>query len=381
MLENIVIRKKVKIDDIVIDYPKRYDSLEDFLESVQFNLDRIESIKNSILEKGFNPFGLDHINNKKELDHPYILRFQDGKYCGIAGRVGRTIALKSLRAEGRMSEVEVFTREPVRYPANFREMMDVSGLHYGGFQKISFADKETVINGRDDIERDYWYNFCINDYFWLDKSVLDVACNIGAWCFMALERGASEVRGFDVNSSAIHVANKIKSALSLPRISFTQSSFENYQWSKKYDVVFLNQCIYHFKLEEGEAFHRISDYADFLFMYTFMTHKPEGNPKLGTYIPNIEKLKKHLIEAGFRNIYIVGPLGVIEAIKNRGEYGGKMYVISFKNGIEPKKMKYFRFDVNLLKKKNFVVGVFSGQKPHFLQWWLGEDMNHVVMAN
>lgn len=372
MLESLVSRKTVNIDDIVIDYPKQYDTFQSFLTAekqfVTANTPRIESTKSSILKKGFYSLGLDHIDKRDEYDRPYILYYEasDGTYRGISGRVGRTIALKFLRAEGQMSEVEIFVCEPTSYPGNFK--LDFTNMDYGGFQKITLGDKDkTVIEGRDDIEKDYWHNFCINDYFWLDKSVLDVTCNIGAWSFMSLERGASEVVGFDQNSSAIHVANTIKNALSLPRLSFSVDRFEDYCWNRKFDVAFLNQCIYHFKLAEGEVFQRISNYADFLFMYTFISHKQEGDPNLGTYIPTIDKLKQHLIDAGFTNIFIVSSPSVIKDMKDGRKYGGKIYIISFKNNVEPRKMKYFGFDVLRLKQKGFAVGTSS--RVPFTQWW------------
>jgi len=388
MLDKVIKRKIITIDDIVIDYPKFYSTIQEYIDSENPDLTRIELIKESIIKRGFDPLGLDYVNEKKEVDNPYVLELRENnKYYGMSGRVGRTYALKLLREEGTITEVEIFARNPVNYPPDFASRIQPEG-NYGGFQKISFGDCDTnkiygVINGRDDIENNFWYNFCMNDYFWLDKSVVDVACNIGAWSFMAKERGASEIEGFDINASAIRVANNIKELLSLSHVNFLQSSFEEYKWHKKFDVAFLNQCIYHFDLEEGEIFQKIAPYADFLFMYTFMTHRPEGNPGLGTYIPTINKLKCHLIEAGYENIYIVDTLPVITAIKNKGKYSGKMYVICCKNGIEQRKLKYFRFDLLRMKTKNLVIGVFSGNVPQFLQWWipLEKSWSRVVFAD
>lgn len=379
MLKNMITRKTINIDDILIDCPK----IQAFSASeiTGANVPRVESIKKSIQEKGFNPLGLPHINARTERDHPYLLRYSDGMYRDIAGRVGRTLALKSLRAEGRMSRVEIFALDPVRYPGNFKSMVESIGE--GGFQKMKFADENlTVIGGRDDIENDYWHKFCVQDYFWLDKTVLDVACNAGAWSFMALEKGSSKVTGFDVNSPAIDAANKVKDALSLRGVNFSRSSFEDYRWDRKFDVAFLNQCIYHFKLAEGEAFQRISGHADFLFMYTFMTHEQNGKPELGTYIPTVEKLKKHLAAAGYANTFVIGPKSVIDAMRCEGKYGGKIYIISFKNNIAPDKMKYFGFDVNLLKKTGFSVGAFSPSKVPFTQWWLDQNqLQQYVIKN
>jgi len=381
MLQTIIRRKIVAIDDIVIDYPSLC-SIEELIKSKKIDKKRIEGIKESIIRNGFDPLGLKYINGRPEVDHPYILRsLGDGKYGKISGRTGRTYVLKILKNENILDNVEIFACDFIHYPENFSVMIKPH-TNYGGFQRIIFSDKNsTIIEGRDDIEKKFWYNFGVTDYFWLDKKIIDVSCNIGAWSFMALERGAAYVEGFDINCNAINVANNIKNVLSLDNIAFYCSSFESYKFDKKFDVAFLNQCIYHFDLNEGEAFQRITPYADFLFMYTFMTHKPEGNPKLGTYIPTKEKLKNHLTEAGYQNIYIVDHPSEIKKIKENKNYGGKKYIICCKPNITPIKLKYFVFDALLLEKKNLVVYVLSGDYPRFLQWWLPKDRLERLVIN
>jgi len=381
MLQMIVKRTAVDIDYIVIDYPS-FSDIDELVASKKVDNERIEEIKESIIKNGFDPLGLKDINGRPEVDHPYILRsLGNGKYGKISGRTGRTYALKILKNENILDRVEIFACDFVHYPENFSETIKPN-TNYGGFQKITFSDKNhTVIAGRDDIEKKFWHNFGVTDYFWLDKKVIDVSCNIGAWSFMAKERGAAYVEGFDVNCNAINVANNIKNTLSLDNIVFRCSSFENYKFEKKFDVAFLNQCVYHFNLDEGETFQRIVPHADFLFIYTFMTHKPEGNPKLGTYIPTKEKLKNHLTEAGYQNIYIIDHLSEIKKIKEDKNYGGKKYIICCKPNITPLKLKYFVFDALLLEKKNLVVYVLSGDHPRFLQWWLPKSRLERLMIN
>ncbi len=83
--------------------------------------------------------------------------------------------------------------------------------------------------------------------FWNGKTVLDVACNEGAYSFGALEAGVARVDAFDVRASNIEKARFVQSVLGCDGVEFRVASIEEWlaERDDEYDFVMLNGILYH----------------------------------------------------------------------------------------------------------------------------------------
>ncbi len=78
------------------------------------------------------------------------------------------------------------------------------------------------------------------------KSFLDVACNAGAYCFMAHDLGASHCFGFDIREHWIDQAEFVKE-LKYPKaeIEFTVADAKTFSSSRPFDVTLFKGIFYH----------------------------------------------------------------------------------------------------------------------------------------
>jgi len=95
----------------------------------------------------------------------------------------------------------------------------------------------------------------------IDKTILDVGCNLGFYCFMAHSEGAKRCLGIDNHSAFIMTANSIKERLkyykmiqsAIPALDFIQTDVLNDYNYGTFDVVLLLYVVHHFtKIEDAE---------------------------------------------------------------------------------------------------------------------------------
>ncbi len=78
------------------------------------------------------------------------------------------------------------------------------------------------------------------------RSVLDVGCQIGHFCFDALRRGADRAVGLDINPHALDEARPIADCLGLPA-EFAQHDIEQQNIDGRFDDVLCLNVMHHFK--------------------------------------------------------------------------------------------------------------------------------------
>lgn len=96
------------------------------------------------------------------------------------------------------------------------------------------------------ISKDIFYN----------KTVLDLGCNIGGFCFYCQDNGAKYTMGVDINTDAIEGAKLLRDYRKITNMDFFSYSFENKIFSNivqqisglnKFDVIFAMSIIGHVK--------------------------------------------------------------------------------------------------------------------------------------
>jgi len=78
------------------------------------------------------------------------------------------------------------------------------------------------------------------------KSVLDVGCDIGYFCFEAVKRGAKKVVGVDVDPYRITVAKKLAKYLNAP-VEFRVMDIEKQEFNEEFDIVICLNVLHHLK--------------------------------------------------------------------------------------------------------------------------------------
>lgn len=178
------------------------------------------------------------------------------------------------------------------------------------FQTIWLPYGLEVKHGRDNIKR-LFEGMMLPDEFWKDKTILDIGCDCGGWCFEALHRGAKSVLGFDKITEVIELANRLTHLFYYTnKATFIESEFNAMKWKKIVpirDVVFINQCLYRFPMGD-KTFIEISPFCkDYLFLYTWTTDLdpyPEISETL-VWTPTVKDLSQKAKEAGFKYRYVI----------------------------------------------------------------------------
>lgn len=178
------------------------------------------------------------------------------------------------------------------------------------FQTIRLPYGLEIKHGRDDIKR-LFDGMMLPDEFWKEKTILDIGCDCGGWCFEALHRGATSVCGFDNNENIIELANRLAQKFDYTnQVVFNVFDFNLMKWKKiatLSDVVFINQCLYRFHRGDRTLI-EISPYCrDYLFLYTWTTDLdpyPEISETL-IWTPTVKDLSQKAYEAGFAIGYVI----------------------------------------------------------------------------
>jgi SAM-dependent methyltransferase len=189
---------------------------------------------------------------------------------------------------------------------------------------------------RDD-SKGIFHSTCWDHSYYCGKSVLDIACNGGYFAFEAKRNGADKVVAFDAEPWLINKAKTFRDLLELD-VELHESNFWNWDWKTKYDIVFCNQCIYHFANDHfapysGTGSSRIPDVLDnicnavdnHLVMFTFIkTEDPEYANWCDGYKPGSKKIEEDLLARGFKEVRIYQPEGgakrTVVASKKPWEY-------------------------------------------------------------
>jgi len=177
------------------------------------------------------------------------------------------------------------------------------------FQTIRLPYGLEVKHGRDNIERLFNGMFLPSE-FWQDKTIIDIGCDCGGWCFEALHRGAKSVFGFDTNEKIIDLANRLSQKFDyVSQTTFNVFNFDLMKWKKVVpisDVVFINQCLYRFSTGD-KTFHEVSPFCEYLFLYTWTTDLepyPEISESL-VWTPTVRDLAQKGYDAGFEYKYVI----------------------------------------------------------------------------
>jgi 2-polyprenyl-3-methyl-5-hydroxy-6-metoxy-1,4-benzoquinol methylase len=216
--------------------------------------DRVEKIKASIKKHGWNPdFGdLPYHGDNCQYPQPYILsrgNKEDFNELRPINGICRTTALQELGIKTadafvhtRLHYVPKYTKKEV---ANKVEEVrcELQQNQRGMFQSFEF-DYGIPLKSRDN-SQEIFYSTEWDRFYYTNKRVLDIACNGGYFAFEAKKNGAREVIGFDNASYMIEKASIFRDLLNLD-VNLSVQDFWKFDWSQKFDIVFCNQCIYHF---------------------------------------------------------------------------------------------------------------------------------------
>lgn len=98
---------------------------------------------------------------------------------------------------------------------------------------------------------------------WLlkDKTVLDIGCNNGYFCFKAVNhrrwQNAKHAIGIDINESSIQIADTLKNCIYQHKnTEFKCVDFFNYMPDKEIDVIFCLSTFHYFREKQQEFFHK-----------------------------------------------------------------------------------------------------------------------------
>jgi len=86
----------------------------------------------------------------------------------------------------------------------------------------------------------------IKNLDWKDKTVLDIGCHWGYFCFEAKGVGATEVVGMDVSEDAIGIAKRIRDLKRL-NVIFKNGDIDEDDVRREYDVILLLNTLHHLR--------------------------------------------------------------------------------------------------------------------------------------
>ena len=122
------------------------------------------------------------------------------------------------------------------------------------------------------------------------KRYLDLGCNAGAFCEFALEEGARQVGGVDIDPKLVEIARE-----RLPTVEFFIYRFEEMDLgSREYDIITIASAI-HYSQEFLVVAERIFRYLapDGLLVVEGGLFDPMGNTMLNTPVPNWRLIGDH----------------------------------------------------------------------------------------
>lgn len=153
------------------------------------------------------------------------------------------------------------------------------------YQTIRLPDG-TIRQGVFDTQ--HWYDRMRSQVEVKDKTLLDVGCNLGAFCIRALQDGASLAQGIDHDSDVMEEAMKIAMGYALSVSSLLCVSVEDYEPPRDFDIVLFSMIIHW--IGEGQ-FLRLVEYAKETVVVIFRSKNDHYNtPENGKWFPTLEEL-------------------------------------------------------------------------------------------
>jgi SAM-dependent methyltransferase len=86
------------------------------------------------------------------------------------------------------------------------------------------------------------------------KTILDLGCNAGYYCFMAAGEGAAYCRGVDHKPEHVNLANQLVADHHIPNLEFAVGDIAQYPVERSFDVILCLNVLRHLRsIEEVEA--------------------------------------------------------------------------------------------------------------------------------
>ncbi len=286
--------------------------------------DRIVKVKQSIVDNGWIPdFGeLSYHGDTAVYSLPFMVWENKKGEVRVPNAQHRLAALNKLDYKEIDAYVQTniydlkYTKEEIESKVN-QIKLELKGNGKGMFQSFEF-DYNIKLKSRDDSYRIFLSTEWDAPYY-INKKVLDIACNGGYFAFQAKRNGAQKVIGFDRDSYMIEKACQFRDLLNFD-VDLIIKDFWDFDWSQKFDIVFCNQCIYHFANSEyyswghsrynSEEIYNSLDLIcnatiNNLVMFTFINFKdPNFNDFSNGYRPGYLTLTKDLFSRGFKEVII-----------------------------------------------------------------------------
>jgi len=236
-------------------------------EKIEKIINKFKNLLESIKKEGIkNPITITGIDRKIIIDGNH--RSSICLFLGIKPKIKEIPVNKYLNKT---------IKNKIRYGTNEKNIP---------YQSIYYKGKELIKGRRDDLIKR------INHIDVKGKEVVDIGCNYGTSCFLALERGAKKVIGYDIDY------NLIKSATKINNLFGYKAEFEVKDFSKiqevKGDVAFCFSVDKHIKNNKN----LLRNLKNFKEVY-FETHQHSPIPE------NIKKASEQqfLIKLGSRKLY------------------------------------------------------------------------------
>ena len=112
------------------------------------------------------------------------------------------------------------------------------------WKSFIYAQEKGFYQGYDEIKIDGWRptekrfkNYKIDKYLSKEKSVLDIGSNCGFFSIHT-SKFVKEIVGIEINPFLVSISNDTKEYLQRNNVTFYNTSFENSDLKKKYDVIF-----------------------------------------------------------------------------------------------------------------------------------------------
>ncbi len=112
------------------------------------------------------------------------------------------------------------------------------------WKSFIYAQEKGFYQGFDEIKIDGWrpsekrfQTYGIEKYLSKEKSALDIGSNCGFFSIY-VSRFVKEIDGIEINPYLVSIANDTKEFLKTNNAEFQNSSFENCNVEKKYDIIF-----------------------------------------------------------------------------------------------------------------------------------------------
>ncbi len=298
-----VIKKKINLNDIYHpDIERCYSEhgLEELIKSIEDN--------------GWVP-NFDHLSyhgDSTHYYHPFVVieNFQNNGLLMIPKSNHRVRILIDFGYKIVEAYVQIYDYKPKYNETHVSDHIsaiakELKSNQIGMFQSFEF-DYGIELKSRDD-SKQFFYSTEWHWPYYIEKNVLDIACNGGYFALEAKRNGARKVIGFDFDPYMINKANQFKDLLDLD-VDFSVKNFWDFNWDQTFDIVFCNQCIYHFGNDNKalEALDLICNATtNNLVMYTFITNPEKNDVTLSRgYRPSHEVLWNDLKNRGFKEVLI-----------------------------------------------------------------------------